>query len=173
MAIRLPKMTPVKSSMVVALGGTAFWEGHRAGSEGDWNSYFDLWVQFNTGKVYKYLNVPQTHWDNLLHNTTSVGHYLSTHIKGVYTFVLMGDINDVDPVPAEPETILDACKLLPLSEPEAEGEATVSVPAVQEAARILDLLAKDAGSRGIARSFNAGRNIAYLAAAALVRDLIK
>ncbi len=45
-----------------------------------------LEVEFNTGSIYQYSNVPKHEYDNLL-SSTSKGRYMNTHIKEQYICV--------------------------------------------------------------------------------------
>ena len=42
-----------------------------------------LEVEFNSGSIYQYLNVPQTEYEGLM-NAGSKGRYLNRNIKGCY-----------------------------------------------------------------------------------------
>lgn len=45
-----------------------------------------LEVEFNSGKVYQYYDVPEDEYDGLM-NASSHGKYLNQHIKGVYQYL--------------------------------------------------------------------------------------
>jgi len=45
-----------------------------------------LEVEFHSGSIYQYLNVPEHEYEGLL-NASSKGRYLNTHIKGRYADV--------------------------------------------------------------------------------------
>lgn len=62
-------MIPVVSSNISAIG----YEGTT------------LYVLFNSGSTYAYLNVPKNAYDALM-SASSHGSYLAAHIKGVYPY---------------------------------------------------------------------------------------
>jgi hypothetical protein len=67
----MPEMHPVSSSNIAAVG-------YDVSSQ---NAY----VQFLSGKTYKYEGVPETEFDNLL-AAGSVGQYFNQNFKNVYRY---------------------------------------------------------------------------------------
>jgi len=45
----------------------------------------NLYVRFNSGATYRYINVPENLYKNLM-NASSKGSYLDSYIKGAYSY---------------------------------------------------------------------------------------
>ena len=44
-----------------------------------------LYVEFNSGAIYKYYDVPEHEYEQLL-NASSIGSYLWSHIRDIYSY---------------------------------------------------------------------------------------
>jgi KTSC domain len=49
-----------------------------------------LEVEFHSGGIYRYFNVPERHYLNLTSGAGSVGRYLNAEIKNVYRYQRVG-----------------------------------------------------------------------------------
>jgi hypothetical protein len=49
-----------------------------------------LEVEFHSGGIYQYADVPRVHFDSMTSGLESVGKYFHKHIKNNYTFTKVG-----------------------------------------------------------------------------------
>jgi hypothetical protein len=72
------EMRPITSSQIKSVGYDA--------------TYGTLYIEFLTGSVYRYLDVPATHFEMLITPTLSAGRYFGQEIKGKFDYEKLSNV---------------------------------------------------------------------------------